>query len=242
MSYVGDGDFSRHTGIKWDGQFHGQAQYGSDSILNVWFYKHPVFNQSRSENEGRPCYDDRDFIHIQHPGETQQIMERPATQVDARRFPQQWAAYQQSMPQKIEGTLIDLLFPGKPSISEGLKASGVHTVEQLANISADGMNNLGMAAQEYVNMAKRFIDSAKDGKEFHAMKRALDESHSQIRVLQQQVQSLVAQIGKMNPALAAAAATQAPAPVYDVQAAQIAANHPTTEAPKRGRPRKNGIG
>jgi hypothetical protein len=37
------------------------------------------------------------------------------------------------------------------------RAVGVYTVEQLLGISADGMAGIGMGAQDYVNMAQKFL-------------------------------------------------------------------------------------
>src|SRR3569832_2169852 len=73
---------------------YGMVNYGpTDDKLIVGFYKKSVLNQARSRSEGKPVYEGHDFVKIQHPGETLNIVDRPAHDGDKQRWPQKWQQY-----------------------------------------------------------------------------------------------------------------------------------------------------
>src|SRR5262249_49446906 len=143
-----------------------------------------------------------------------------------------WQQYQQNRPQTIAGTPIDRLFPAHPSVAAMLQASGVHTIEQCADLSSHAMDTIGMGAQEFVNHAKKYLDGAKSGAGFHKMQKEMGDLQSENRVLKEQMTALQAQINDLRSGKANVA--QMPN-TFDVQAAQIAAGHPTAELAKRTR-------
>lgn len=252
--YIGDG-------VPDGGQFR-MARDGSvltgpaDTSMLCIFYKRAVHNPTRSAQEGRPIYVDEDFVMIQQPGEANlQKVDRPVKPEDTQRWPAQWAAYVAGRDQVAEGTPLGLLFPRHPSAIAMLQAIGIMTVEHLANASATAIAAIGMAGQDYVNYAQKYIRGASHGASFHQMQMELEQTHRDNRRLQKQVDDLVHQMQQINQGLLAQAGVGVPMPgvprqpapppaqplpggsmpraptfgesaLFDAQTAQIDANHP----------------
>lgn len=240
-------DFISHSGIQKLGDWGGVAQYGpGDAGMVVMFYLNPVHNPAKSAEVGSPQYDDMVFVRIHPPGERLNIIDRKASEADKRRFPMQWAAFQQNRPQTNNGTPIDMLFPAQPSIAAALKASGVHTIEQCAELSAHAIETIGMGCQHWVNDAVRYLEVANKGVKASQLKAAMEErdrenaslkhkiglleeelirlrEHTKSTVTMDDVQRMIAnQGGDQGHRAQFAPGRQQP---FDAQAAQIAATH-----------------
>lgn len=248
MSYVGDYEGPALKGVDWQGGIGnwGIAQYGDDRRAIVFFHKHSVFNEIKSTQAGRRVFDEVDFVSIQHPGEREQKIDRPVQEADKHRWPNQWRAYVEKRDQVVDGTPIDLLFPQHPAVADNFRSVGITTVEQLANLSATGMANVGMGAQEYVNYAKQYLDMAQKGVGFHELQKELSDRDQKIKLQGQQIDALKAQIDAIlaaNTAGMAAPAIFRAAPVPQIPA-EVASGLPPLpgklQEAKRGpgRPRK----
>ena len=184
-----------------DSQGYGMVQYGpTDDKLIVGFYKKSVLNQARSRAEGKPVHEGRDFVKIQHPGETLNIVDRPVMEEDQRRWPRQWHLYQQGVRQVPDGVPLSLLFPAKPEIESTLRGYNIHTVEQLAGLSAQAISTVGMGAQDWVNAAQRYMERANKGVNHHQFEKALAEKDAQIVTLQRQVAEVTALVRQQQAA------------------------------------------
>lgn len=184
-------DFQPSSGIKRMGEWGGVVQYGGgDSSMVVMFYLRDVHNPSKSVEFNRPFFDDKVFVRIHPPGERLNIIDREASDVDKRRFPMQWAQFKENAPQVSDGTPVDMLFPASPATAAALKASGVHTVEQCADLSAHAIENIGMGAQQWVNTAKRYMEVANKGVKASQLKYELDKKDLEITSLKNMVELL----------------------------------------------------
>lgn len=169
----------------------GMASSGAkEEQLIVAFYPHAVPNKFKSAQEGRPISETRDYITIQHPGENLNKVVREATEQDKRRFPRQWHLYQQGKSQVPDGVQLNLLFPTQPHIVEMLRGYNIHTVEQLANLSAHGIGTVGMGCQEWVNGAKRYMERAEKGVDHHKFEAAIAEKDREIATMKRQIAEL----------------------------------------------------
>jgi hypothetical protein len=181
-------------------QQNGWVSFGSDSQANVRFYKKPVLDVNKSKHEGRPVYVAKDYIRIQHPGEHLNIVDRPVDD-DPRviqRWPQQYQHFINNTQQDIpEGTPVEVLFPDQPEIPANLHGMAVHTVEQLANLSAHALETIGMGAVEWQSRAQRFLDSAKGGKEHHRLVKEVGDLRNQNEVLQNQISLMKDQLNRL---------------------------------------------
>lgn len=250
-------DFQTHTNVNWVNQHVGVVEYGGgDKGQIAMFYNRPVHNPSKSTEAGRPVYEDVIYVRIHPPGERLNIIDRPAMRSDAQRWPMQWAQFQQNKQQTPEGTPIDLFYPEQPSVAATLRASGVHTIEQCAALSASAMDNIGMGAQKWVNDAQKILEASSKGVAASTMRRELDERDGKIRTLTQQVELLKAEVNRLSsvhqtsgPTLESIQQQLAqlqgggrpvipakPGRSFDSQEAMINATSPTAEEARRRRP------
>ena len=137
-----------------------------DSRLNVKFYQRAISNEFKSALEGRPIMEMADFVLIEVPGDNLTVIDTFAADEHKKRFPIQWARYQNEKTDgDIEGTLLhDWPVLNAASAAE-LKHFKFYTVEQIAQASDAQLNTLGMAAGmsplALRDKAKAFLSSAK---------------------------------------------------------------------------------
>src|SRR5690242_5836166 len=104
-------DFASPTNIQWKGGGYGTVEFGGGDRNNIaLFYMRPVHNPARSREVGRPYFEDKVYVKIHPPGERLNIVDVLATDEHKRRFPQQWAQFQQNVQQRPEGTPIEMLY------------------------------------------------------------------------------------------------------------------------------------
>lgn len=247
-----DDGLSSPTGIDWNGNV-GVVQYGGgDKNMLAMFYKRPKHNPAKSTEQGRPIYDDVAFVRIHPPGERLNIVDRPATAADAKRFAVQWAQFQQNQEQVPDGTPIDLLYPEHPSIGAMLRANGVHTIEQCAELSGPAIDSIGMGAQRYTNDAQKYIQASSKGVKASQLRHELDERDAQIRTLSKTVEDLTGEVNRLRDLQMASVgmaqqqlvagnqrrpqfpsgAPKQMAAGFDAQTAQINATHATSDISK----------
>ena len=256
-------DFQSPSGISWNGPV-GTVQYGGDKNLVVMFYTKPMHQPGKSLEQGRPVYEDTVMVKIHPPGERLNIVDRPARNDDKTRYALQWQQFSQNRQQMPDGTPIDLLYPDHPSIGATLRANGVYTIEQCADLSGPAIDSIGMGSQRYCNDAKKYIQAAEKGVKASQLRHELDERDGQIRTLTTTVDTLKAEVDRLRelnlggvdmaklqtllagqqvrPTYPAGAPKQMEQP-FDAQTAQINATHATSDvarATKRKRARIQG--
>lgn len=245
-------EFSRHNPIdssSFNAQGVAMVEYGpGEKNLIVAFFPKAVRNEAKSKEAGKPIFDTKDFVKIQHPGEKLNIVEREATEIDKKRFSNHWNAYVQGKAQVPDGVPLNLLFPTSPHIEATLKQYNIHTVEQLANLSGTGITTVGMGCMEWVNKAKKYIEQAEKGVPHHQMQKMLDDRDKKIEQLERQVNEMSAHFAQLQ-----AQQDQRPVPVtrnpvpvrqnflpdlshQDPQSMMIAGTNGEMNKSKRGRP------
>lgn len=214
--------------IKYDQQQVSRQGWGvansgpDDNQLMVGFYKRSILNRAKSAEAGVPIHESRDYVKIQHPGESLNVVDREVTPADKARWPNKWAQYQAGVNQIPDGIPINLLFPTKPEIETTLRGYNIHTVEQLANLSAHGIGTIGMGAQDWVNAAKKYMERAEKGVDHHQFETAMAQKDQEIATLKRQVQELAAMVNSRT--------REAPDPQnYDFQETQINRVHASAD-------------
>lgn len=139
-----------------------------DDLLWVQFSMKAMQNHFRSKEEGRPIFEDQLWIEIRVPGNALTIIERPSVDEDKRRFPRQWAYFEQTHGKEGQnvGTPLTQWPLLKPAQIEEMRALKFYTVEQLAFASDQQISTIGMAGgmapASLRERAKLYLESAKE--------------------------------------------------------------------------------
>lgn len=184
---------------------------GGDARLWVKFERKAVRNAFKSELEGRPIYEEVDYVRIQQPGE-RDVYNQVATEDHKRRFPQQWAQFLAGAEQLPEGTPVGLLFPNQESVKEILLDLKIYTVEQLAQLSEHAIERLGMDGRKYVLKAKAALDKSEALKEVNRVNQELQDTKDQLRVVQQANARLLERMQQLEDRMAEPESDEAPPP------------------------------
>jgi hypothetical protein len=196
----------------------GMAASGPDDNTKiVLFYTKSIHNQAKSREQSKSVFESRDFIKIQFPGETLMITDRPVIESDKHRWPQKWMQYQAGKDQVPDGIPVGQLFPTHPHIPDMLSGFNVHTVEQLAALSGNAIQNIGMGCQDWVNRAQSYMKQAEKGVTHHKHNADVERLTSENMTLRRQVGELSEQVNKLIQAMQSTKAV-------DPQLAQINAS------------------
>lgn len=197
----------------------------ADSRLAVRFESKPRKNEFASEREGRPIYEDIDYITIYVPGDSTLTVVAEVREDHKARFPIQWAHYQNKHKDdpRNTGTPISQWPMVTPAMAEELRAMKFFTVESIAQASDSQLSNLGMKAGmnplTFRSRAQNYLKVAAD----ESLSSKQDE---QIRRLQEENTSIRAE-------------TDAKLAAMQEQMAQLLAAVGAKTESKPGRPRKN---
>jgi hypothetical protein len=164
-------------------------------LPTVRFRMHPVENPEKSwgrkdsggniiePGEGRPIYDEVEFIRIQMPGDKNDIIDRPVTEFDKQRFAREYQGWKAGAKQADSGTPLE----SWPSITRGqveeLAYFGVKTVEQLAGM-ADAHAHKFMAFNSLRQKARDFIEAAKGNSISTSLRVENDELRNKMATLE----------------------------------------------------------
>lgn len=127
----------------------------------VWFETEAVENKAKSEQAGRPIFEDVIYITIQGPGKK----DCPKFRMEGdylKRYRKEFEAWKvaQTGGQKIEGTpLAALHFMSKAQAAE-FRAMGVYTAEMLSAIDDNALQRFGPGARALRDQAKAFLEQA----------------------------------------------------------------------------------
>jgi hypothetical protein len=183
-------ELARGTDIRWNSPYVGTVEYAETKGMTALFYRDAQHNKKKSQDAGRPIFEDVTMVRIGPPGERLNVVIRPASRADVQRFPREWARFEQGQPQVPDGTPVEMLYPERPSIGKQLKASGVHTVEQLSELSSHAIDQIGMGCQTWVNYAQKYVEDSKKGVTSVKMRRELELRDQEINSLKHEIDLL----------------------------------------------------
>ncbi len=136
----------------------GTTRPGDENLL-VRFFQKPRQNAAKTEAEGRPIFEDVDYIEIRIPGARDVAYCQPVTQIDRDRFPEHWRLYKARMQAEVvQGTPLAEWPQISRSLAEELKFLHITTVEQLANVSDANIQRI-MGGHGLKAKAKAFLES-----------------------------------------------------------------------------------
>lgn len=137
------------------------GRYRGDETLLVKFYTHPRLSGPKTQEAGRPIYEEVPYIEIIQPGNKDSIVRRPATARDKSRFAEHYRKFEARVDQDtVEGTPLEEWPMVTRSQVEELRFFNIRTVEQLASASDSNLSGMmGVAmlrqkANEYLERAE----------------------------------------------------------------------------------------
>ena len=173
-------------------------QTSDDDVLFVRFFIKPRKNDARSAQEGRPIFEDCEYVEIRQPGNSGQVVCKVVNNKIIERFPRHYAAYKQRSEVLHEGTPLSEWPLLTRSQVEELKALSVHTVEQLANMS-DGNALQHMGVMTLKQKAAEWLATVTDNVDRSELQAALKEKDDQIAALLERIEALEAKPKRGRP-------------------------------------------
>lgn len=177
-------------------QDDGSVRFGSDAHMNVVFYTRVVHDPEESTRRGMPFSKSATYVKIQQPGERDNVDRPVRGDMDEaiRRFPRQWALFQAGKKAVPQGTPVEVLFPQTPEIPVNLHLVGVHTVQQLANLTAHGMDTIGMGAAMWKQKAGEFLKAAEGSAGYHKLDAENQKLRNKLEVQEHNMSLMRAQL------------------------------------------------
>jgi hypothetical protein len=174
----------------------GATRPGDETLL-VKFYHTPRQNEQKSQEEGRPIFEDAEYVSIMVPGQKDNIIERPVRESDKERFPRHYAAFKNREEQTVEGTALEQ-WPGiTRSQCEELKFFNITTVEQLAQVSDSHAQNF-MGIQLLRTRAKTFMEAAKENAANENLAAELEARDAEIESLKVAMADMAEQLKELR--------------------------------------------
>ena len=187
-----------------------------DSRLAVKFYKRPVELKNESIAQGRPIFQEFDFIKILVPGDALTEIDTYVSDAHKTRFPIQWANYmnRQGSEESFSGTPITEWPQVSASQAEELKGIKFHTVESVAHCSDQQLQKIGMIAgmsphnfreraKTFLNLASETADISKREEELAQLKeenaKIKAETEAKLSQMQEQMTALLSAVGEKKP-------------------------------------------
>lgn len=192
----------------------------ANSRLVVFFHKKTRQNELKTEQEGRPIFDEVVYIKKMVPGDSLNIIERPMYESDKNEFPMQWAHYmnKQGNDQMISGTPLIEWPILTTAQAEELRAMKFYTVEHVAEASDALIMKIGMLtgmtphafrdrAKAFLAKAKGLADDNKRNEEINQLKEELAlkeaetakikaETDAKLNQMQEQMSAILAAVGE----------------------------------------------
>jgi hypothetical protein len=179
----------RGIGEGWD-DAAGLGQRGGEDACYVRFNVHPKEDTAASAKEGRPIYRETEYVEIMVAGDKQNVVHRPVTEKDKKRFRRQYEDWKRNGDSSIvEGTPLDQWPAVSRSQVEELRYFNVRTVEQLAALSDGNAAKIGpvMALKQ---KAADFLGAAKNSSHLTTLRAELSAKDNQISTMAAQIAAL----------------------------------------------------
>ena len=187
-----------------------------DSRLAVKFYKRPVELKNESIAQGRPIFQEFDFIKILVPGDALTEIDTYVSDAHKTRFPIQWANYmnRQGSEESYSGTPLSECPQVSASQAEELKGIKFHTVESVAHCSDQQLQKIGMIAgmsphnfreraKTFLNLASETADISKREEELAQLKeenaKIKQETDAKLAEMQEQMANILAAVADKKP-------------------------------------------
>lgn len=173
-----------------------QGASNPDSRLYVRFYMKAVQNNFQTEKQGKPVFDDVEFVHIEVPGNRLSIIDTLSYDEHRQRFPIQYARFKnENATEQTTGLPLEHWPLVTRAQAESLKAMKFRTVEQIAGASDAQIEGIGMtggmASHAFREKAQRFLAAAQGSA-------ALEQAAQKDAVAQKKIAELEEKVAQLT--------------------------------------------
>ena len=168
-------------------QENGASQLDPDGTLGL-FYNRAVLNEKRSESEGRPVYESVPYIKMKFPGDGKKVVERAVRDVDQKRFPRAWMAFEAGEAGPTDGTPIESFPLLTVTQVATMKHLGIVTIEQLAHVADNNLKQLGIGGQQLRDRAKTWLQGSEA--EMRVVREELVELRAELDLMRSENEAL----------------------------------------------------
>lgn len=142
-----------------------ESGVGIPNTGNVFpvFFREAVKNDIKSLEAGRPIFDTQEYIRIIIPGDNLNSPVRLIKESDKVVYAEAYQRFKNEEAMAFDGTPVDAWPRLELKQVYALKAQGFFTVESIANVTDANLNKLGLGAMMLRDMAKAYIEAAKNG-------------------------------------------------------------------------------
>lgn len=174
--------------------------------LQVQFHLFPIKDAKRSAEEGRPIYEQREFVKIFVPGDKDNVVDREVEDADRRRFAREYDAWKRGLEAPTVGTPLSQ-WPAvdRAQVAE-LEFFHVRTVEELAGLADShaskfrGINDLRQKARDYLAAAQGAAPLERLRYEVAAKENEADGLRTQLEELRTQLKDAQAELKRLRKA------------------------------------------
>lgn len=127
------------------------------------FHTQTVHMTALSEKEGRPIYEEREFVEIIIPGDRRSRANEPVNDEHKARWPREYEAFRAGREVPLEGTPLANWPRVTRARVEELAYFNIRTVEQLAGVNDAQVQQMGMGTRTDREVARKFLETARTG-------------------------------------------------------------------------------
>lgn len=167
----------------------GQVQQSGGKTIAV-FFTEGIRNEVKSTQLGRPVFDAVEMVRLLIPGDPRNSPVSRVSEEHIARFPGEYKAFRAQEEFSESGTRIDDWSVLTQAQRYSLKAMNLFTVEQIANLSDEQMQNIGMGARQLRDRAKMFLEVSEKGAVPERVAAELEAKDKQVAHLTAQVAQL----------------------------------------------------
>ncbi|MBQ9271114.1 MAG: hypothetical protein IJ218_02465 [Alphaproteobacteria bacterium] len=159
------------------------------------FYDKAVKTDKTTKN-GLPIFKNVTYVEIRLKDNSTEVFNQPASAEKIKRFPREYELYQAAKKQTATGTPLEQFAFLSAAELETCRNRGVFTVENLADLSAEKIQSLGLQNEQ--RLAKLFLQKARENNVIAAFAHKEEEYKATIEKLMGKVKLLTQQLEKQK--------------------------------------------
>lgn len=171
-----------------------RGRYAADAGVHARFYTVAIQNEEKSAAEGRPIYEEKDWVEIIASGNSNNLIRRKASEEDKQRFSRQYSIFQRDRSmtgEQLTGTpLAEVSWVTKSQVAE-MAYMRIHTLEQLAHVDDNtcarfaGLYDMKRKAKAAMDAAEKSAPMTEMALQIEQMKLQMTELLEQNKLLKE---------------------------------------------------------